>query len=87
MEWISVKDELPKKSKEYIVIVNKSYLALLDDDVSDVPSIEMIVTTASYDSIQKIWHLSCGEYLNALTDIEDDSFNGDFVVKWMSLPE
>lgn len=47
MEWISVKDELPKRSKEYIVIVNKSYCALLDDDVS----VEMIVTTAYYDSI------------------------------------
>ena len=89
-EWICVQDELPPITdnfKEYIVCVMRSHYPTSTYDVVDSPYSEEIVTTARYDSQQKIWHLSWGEQLNALIDIEDSPLNGDYVTHWMPLPK
>lgn len=87
MEWISVQEDLPKKSGHYIVTVLRSHWPTSDYDICDSPYDEEFVTTASYDSEQKIWHLDFDEYLNALISIDDAPLNGDFVTDWMELPK
>ena len=90
MGWISVKDRLPPNTErweEYIVCVERSHYPTSSYDVIDSPYSEEIVTTAQYDSSQKIWHLFWDEQLNALLDIEDSPLNGDYVTHWMTLPE
>ena len=90
MEWISVKDKLPSNTErweEYIVCVERSHYPTSSYDIIDSPYSEEIVTTAQYDSQQKIWHLHWDEQLNALIDIEDSPLNGDYVTHWMALPE
>lgn len=90
MEWNSVKDGLPKQKENferYIVTVLRSHCPTSTYDSCDSPYDEEFVTTASYDSEQKIWHLDCEECLNALIDIEDSPLNGDFVTDWMLLPK
>ena len=89
-DWICVKDRLPKRQKRwesYIVVVNRSHYPTSSYDPCDAPYDEEIVTTAKYDSEQKIWHLDWDEALNALMDIDDAPLNGDFVTHWMPLPE
>ncbi len=90
MEWNSVKDGLPKQKENferYIVTVLRSHYPTSTYDSCDSPYDEGFVTTALYDSEQKIWHLDCEECLNALIDIEDAPLNGDFVTDWMPLPK
>lgn len=90
MEWISVKDGLPKQTEnftQYNVTVIRSHWPTSTYDTCDSPYDEEFVTTARYDSEQKIWHLDCDECLNALIDIEDAPLNGDFVTHWMPLPD
>lgn len=87
-EWISVKDRLPDRSEQwdrYIVVILRSHYPTSSYDLCDSPYDEEFVTTAVYDSVQKIWHLDCDEELNAI--IEDAPLNGDFVTHWMPLPE
>lgn len=90
MNWISVKDSLPPNTeqwKEYIVCVERSHWPISTYDMVDAPYSEEIVTTAKYDSQQKIWHLRWDEQLNALLNIDDSPLNGDYVTHWMVLPE
>lgn len=90
MNWISVKDSLPPNTeqwKEYIVCVERSHWPTSTYDMVDAPYSEEIVTTAKYDSQQKIWHLRWDEQLNALLNIDDSPLNGDYVTHWMVLPE
>lgn len=87
MEWISVKDRLPPVNNRYIIVVIRSHWPTSDYDICDSPYDEEFVTTAFYDSHQKIWHLDCDEYLNALITDEEAPVNGDFVSHWMPLPE
>ena len=80
-DWISVEDKLPEKSetwKEYLIAVFTPYIATY------------LVTTATYDSCQKIWHLSLfgeEETINAIIppcDVE----NGEIIIThWMPLPK
>ena len=89
-EWISVKDKLPEKHEcwhRYNITVMRSHYPTSSYDLCDEPYEEKIVTTAAYDSNQKIWHLDWDEQLNALIDIDDAPLNGDFVTHWMPLPE
>lgn len=89
-EWISVKDRMPERSAQwerYIVTVLRSHYPRSSYDICDAPYDEEFVTTAAYDSAQKIWHLDWNEQLNALIDIEDAPLNGDYVTHWMPLPE
>lgn len=89
-EWISVKDRLPQASEHwerYVVTVSRGHWPTSSYDICDSPYDEEIVTTASYDSEQKIWHLDWDEQLNALISIDDAPLNGDFVAYWMPLPE
>ena len=92
-EWISVKDRLPEREgklepwKKYNVVVFRSHWPTSSFDLCDAPYDEKIVTTASYDSEQKIWHLDWDAQLNALIDIEDSPLNGDYVTHWMPLHE
>lgn len=94
--WISVKDRLPDREKnlepwgKYNVVVLRSHWPTSTYDICDSPYDETFVTTASYDGVQKIWHLDWGDWgeqLNALIDIEDSPLNGDYVTHWMPLPE
>ena len=91
--WVSVNYELPKREKDsehwkrYNVVVLRSHWPTSSYDSCDAPYDEEIVTTAMYDSEQKIWHLDWGTSLNALIDIEDSPLNGDYVTHWMPLPE
>lgn len=88
--WISVKDALPKPSEQwesYNVVVLRSHFPTSSYDICDSPYDEEFVTTAAYDSNQKIWHLDWDEQLNALIGIEDAPLNGDYVTHWMPLPE
>ena len=92
-EWISGTERLPGREKKlepwkkYNVVVLRSHWPTSSYDLCDAPYDEEIVTTASYDSEQKIWHLDWGAQLNALIDIEDSPLNGDYVTHWMPLPE
>lgn len=88
-EWVSVEERLPKNSEcweTYIVIVNRSHWPTSSYDPCDAPYDETLVSTAKYDSKQKIWHLDWDEQLNALIDIENAPLNGDYVTHWMPLP-
>lgn len=88
-EWISVKERLPERSEcweRYNISVLRSHFPASSYDMCDSPYDEKIVTTAAYDSEQKIWHLDWDEQLNALIDIEDAPLNGDFVTHWQPLP-
>ena len=90
MEWINVKDNLPPNTdrwKEYIVCVCRSYYPKSTYDIIDSPYSEEFVTTAKYDSEQKIWHMSYDVQLNALLDIEDSPLDGDFVTHYIELPK
>lgn len=87
--WISVEEGLPKQKDDferYNVTVMRSHFPTSTYDICDSPYDEEFVTTASYDSSQKIWHLDCDECLNALIGIEDAPLNGDFVTHWKPLP-
>ena len=92
-QWIPVTERLPGREeksepwKKYNVVVLRSHWPTSSYDMCDAPYDEKIVTTASYDSEQKIWHLDWGAQLNALIDIEDSPLNGDYVTHWMPLPE
>ena len=92
-QWISVTERLPGREeksepwKKYNVVVLRSHWPTSSYDLCDAPYDEEIVTTASYDSEQKIWHLDWGAQLNALIDIEDSPLNGDYVTHWMPLPK
>ena len=89
-EWIDVKDALPPEKehwKEYIVCVERSHYPTSTYDIIDSPYSETIITTAKYDSQQKIWHLQWDEQLNALMDIDDSPLNGDYITHWMPLPK
>ena len=92
-DWISVTEQLPGREKElepwktYNVVVLRSHCPTSSYDLCDAPYDEEIVTTASYDSEQKIWHLDWGAQLNALIDIEDSPLNGDYVTHWMPMPQ
>ena len=91
-EWVSVTERLPGREgklepwKAYNVVVLRSHWPTSSYDMCDAPYDEEIVTTARYDSEQKIWHLDWGAQLNALIDIEDSPLNGDYVTHWMPLP-
>ena len=91
-EWIPVTERLPGREgklepwKAYNVVVLRSHWPTSSYDLCDAPYDEKIVTTARYDSEQKIWHLDWGAQLNALIDIEDSPLNGDYVTHWMPLP-
>ena len=91
-QWIPVTERLPGREgksqpwKKYNVVVLRSHWPTSSYDLCDAPYDEEIVTTASYDSEQKIWHLDWGAQLNALIDIEDSPLNGDYVTHWMPLP-
>lgn len=89
-EWISVRERLPESSERwehFNVTVMRSHFPTSSYDLCDAPYDEVFVTTADYDSKQKIWHLPWDEQLNALIDIDDAPLNGDFVTHWMPLPE
>lgn len=92
-QWIPVTERLPGREgklepwKHYNVVVLRSHWPTSSYDLCDAPYDEKIVTTASYDSEQKIWHLDWGTSLNALIDIKDSPLNGDYVTHWMPLPE
>lgn len=92
-EWIPVTERLPGREgklepwKSYNVVVLRSHWPTSSYDLCDAPYDEKIVTTARYDSEQKIWHLDWGTQLNALIDIEDSPLNGDFVTHWMPIPQ
>lgn len=87
-EWISVKDRLPERKnywERYIVVVLSSFSSWHEESYD-----KEIVTTADYDSEQKIWHIDWGDskkQLNALIDIEDIQPEADFVTHWMPLPK
>ncbi len=88
--WIPVTERLPERSedwKRYIVLVLRSHYPTSSYDLCDAPYDEEFVTTATYDSNQKIWHLDLDEQLNALIDIEDSPLNGDYITRWMPMPE
>lgn len=91
-EWIPVTERLPGREEKsqpwekYNVVVLRSHWPTSSYDLCDAPYDEEIVTTAIYDSEQKIWHLDWGAQLNALIDIEDSPLNGDYVTHWMPLP-
>lgn len=88
-EWVSVEERLPENSEcweTYIVIVNRSHWPTSSYDPCDAPYDETLVSTAKYDSKQKIWHIDWDEQLNALIDIENAPLNGDYVTHWMPLP-
>lgn len=90
--WTSVEDGLPEHRKEnfteYIVNVTRSHWPTSSYDVIDAPYSEEYVTTALYDSDQKVWHLVRSEVvLNALLPAEDAPLNGEFVTYWMPMPE
>lgn len=88
--WVSVEERLPENSEcweTYIVTVNRSHWPTSSYDSCDAPYDETFVSTAKYDSKQKIWHLDWDEQLNALIDIENAPLNGDYVTHWMPLPE
>lgn len=79
--WISVEDKLPEKSetwKEYLIAMFTPYFS------------DCLVTTAMYDSRQKIWHLNVfgeEETINA-TILPCDVENGEIIIThWMPLPE
>ena len=80
-DWISVKDKLPEKSetwKEYLIAVFPPYID------------RCLVTTAMYDSRQKIWHLSLlGEEqtINAIIPPFDVDFGEATITHWMPLPK
>lgn len=90
-QWVNVKDGLPKANDEYgwvhcIATVSESHSSPFDD-----PFEREFVSTALFDSEQKIWHI--GHYesaelaVNALIDI-DNSFGISYcVTHWMPLPE
>lgn len=86
MEWINVKDRLPEEDlswTECIIVVEHNPISKWDfmDDTN------IFVTTAFYDSEQRIWHLSQDRVINALTEREDVSEGGECVTHWMPLPE
>lgn len=88
--WISVVDDLPRPKDgfgHYNVVVMRSHYPTSDYDYCDSPYDEEFVTSACYDSTQKIWVLSNVEYINALISAEGAPLNGDFITHWMSLPE
>jgi hypothetical protein len=80
--WISVEDKLPEKSetwKEYLITIFTPYID------------RCLVTTAKYDSRQKIWHLSLysdeEETVNAMI-MPRDVENGEIMIThWMPLPK
>lgn len=91
-KWISVEDDLPKRSKynfeEYIVTVCRSHWPTSSYDPVDAPYDEEYTTSARYDFDQKVWHLGWGEVvLNALLKPEDAPLNGEVVTHWMPLPD
>ena len=80
-DWISVKDKLPEKSETW-----KEYLIAVFPPYSD----RCLVTTAMYDSRQKIWHLSLlGEEqtINAIIPPFDVDFGEATITHWMPLPK
>lgn len=89
-KWISVKETMPPQTEfweNYIVTVVRSHWPTSTYDVCDAPYDEVFVTTAQYDSKQKIWHLVVwDEHINALLDDESAPANGDVVTHWMPLP-
>lgn len=89
--WFSVEgDGLPKWKEQWeraLVNVRRSHFPTSSYDFINEPYDEEFVMSAMYDSQQKIWHLDCGEQLNALLDIEDAPLNSDYVTHWMPLPE
>lgn len=87
--WIDTSDKLPDRKEqweEYNVVVMRSYWPKSSYDIVDSPYSEELVTTAKYDSEQKIWHLSWDEQLNALLPQDEQPLNGDFVTHWRPLP-
>ena len=80
-DWISVEDKLPEKSetwKEYLIAVFVPYID------------RCLVTTAMYDSYQKIWHLSLFGEENTINAIilPCDVENGETIIThWMPLPK
>lgn len=90
--WVSVEDELPKRSEynfnEYIVKVVRSHWPTSSYDVIDAPYDEEYTTFACYDHDQMVWHLyRSEEVLNALLKPEDAPVNGDCVTHWMPMPK
>ena len=88
-EWVSVEERLPEDSecwRTYIVTVNRSHWPTSSYDICDAPYDEQLVSSAQYDSKQKIWHLPWGGQINALIQADDAPLNGDFVTHWMLLP-
>lgn len=84
--WNNVKDGLPPQSElweKYNVVVLRPCYSSPFPESYDIH----IVTTAAYDSNQKIWHLDWDEQLNACINIGDAPLNCDFVTHWMPLPE
>lgn len=82
LKWISAKETLPSQSTV------RSHWPTSTYDVCDAPYDEVFVTTAQYDSEQKIWHLVVwDEQINALLDDESAPANGNIVTHWMPLPE
>ena len=90
--WIKCEDRLPqrKDSNQWVacnVCILRTHYPTSTYDICDAPYDETIVTSAKYDTVQKIWHLDWDEQLNALINIEDSSLNGDYVIAWQPLPE
>jgi hypothetical protein len=80
-DWISVEDKLPEKSetwKEYLISVFVPY------------NDKHLVTTAMYDSRQKIWHwhpFSEEQTINAIIPPCDVDGGETTITHWMPLPE
>lgn len=80
-DWISVQDKLPEKSDAW-----KEYLIAIFTPYTD----RCLVTTAMYDSYQKIWHLSLLGEENTINAIISpcDVENGEIIIThWMPLPK
>ena len=95
MQWISVKDRLPKAENEYgwancIVTCLESRWPKSTYDIVDAPEEREFVIPAMFDADQKIWHIgmdSNSMAINAMIPIDDAPLNGYCVTHWMPLPE
>lgn len=95
MQWISVKDRLPKAEDEYgwancIITCLESRWPKSTYDIVDAPEEREFVTPAMFDVNQKIWHIGMdgnSMAINAMIPIDDAPLNGYCVTHWMPLPD
>lgn len=89
--WISVKDKLPKAEDVYgWVSCTVTVMESVSNPFTDEPYDRKFVSTAVFDTEQKIWHVGRDEssevLVNALLNMEDAPLTGYYVTHWMPLP-